>query len=745
MKCGRVPGALLALFLWQGVLAGQEQERECTLVRVGGYTVSKRQDSVHYAHRASGGIDYRCTDGTRILADSAAVWERSGDASLIRRVHFEDADTELDADSALYFANVRELLAWSGVTLTDLRNGAVLMGDTLSYQRESRFRTMDRIRVYGGHPRAVVYPAPRPAAPVPGPDPVEVAPAEDGFGGEEAVPPMDSQVDEPAGDPPVDSLAEQPPAVSAAEDPAGAPPESDEDMGAAEDPVPADSVTPRPYEVDAPRLYIDGRRFFRAGGGVVVTRDSLRAFGDSLDYDQEVGVMLIFGDAHVVDRGFELRGVSVSVTPAAGLNEEILAREEATLMGDQVLMQAPAIRLFLEDGQVSRIVALPSVVPMPGLGGEEPDDTTGLTPGDAARARALAEAARREAERDTAVVPERLPRPSVVAGDFNLTGDSIEVLSPNQLLDVVTAVGAARADAMNPDSPPAEGLPEVAANDWIEGETIVARFASEEPAEDSVAATRDTTPARVRLESVTATRNARSLYRVVVSDTVQTEADSARTEPDVARAEAGAAQVQADTGQVASDPGQAESDTAQAQAEAPPAASGGAAPVTAAPVAEAGAPPAESGDDPGGIDVPSAANDSLRGEEDRPPALHYVRGNQITIHMEGRKVVRMEVQGETVGFHLEPLPPDSLSAAGDSADVASDALDAAADTTDAAADTTDAAADTTTAAADTARTPPDTTRVPAPARREAPRHPGSRSFRHGFHPPLPHRPAEARE
>ena len=58
--------------------------------------------------------------------------------------------------------------------------------------------------------------------------------------------------------------------------------------------------------------------------------------------------MLIFGNAHVVDRGFELKGVSVSVTPAAGLNEEILAREDAELTGDQVLMSAPAIRLFLE-------------------------------------------------------------------------------------------------------------------------------------------------------------------------------------------------------------------------------------------------------------------------------------------------------------------------------------------------------------------------------------------------------------
>ena len=182
-----VAAALFALPCWQGEAAGQEEERDCTLVGVGGYTVSRRADSIHYTHRASGGIDYRCTDGTRILADSAVVWERSGNLFLVERVHFEDPDTELDADSARYFGNVRELHAWAGVTLTDRKSDAVLMGDSLIFQRASRFRAMDRIRVYGGYPRAVVYPARRPAAPVAGPEPVGVPHQED-LGGEGGVP-----------------------------------------------------------------------------------------------------------------------------------------------------------------------------------------------------------------------------------------------------------------------------------------------------------------------------------------------------------------------------------------------------------------------------------------------------------------------------------------------------------------------------------------------------------------------------
>ncbi len=695
--------ALFVILIWQGVSAGQEQEaeqeqeRDCTLVRVGGYTISQRFDSINYTHRASGGIDYRCTDGTRVLADSAVVWEHSGNLVLVERVHFEDADTQLDADSAYYFGNVRELRAWSYVTLTDLKSGAVLTGDTLNYLRESRFRTMDRIHVRGGHPRATVYPPKRPAAAAAeteAPEPTAPAPASPGAD---------------AGDPAADSLdgeQEHAPDSLPGEEPE---PGEDhtgqvaEDIEDGVDDVPADSVTPSPYEVEAPRLYIDGRRFFRAGGGVVVTRDSLQAFGDSLDYDQEVGAMLIFGNAHVVDRGFELTGATVSVTPAAGLNEEILAREDARLTGDQVLMQAPAIRLFLKDGQVDRIVALPSVVPMPGEDQEELVDTAGLTPGDVARVRALAEA-RRKQEGDTAAAPDSLPRPTVTAAEFNLTGDSIEVLSPNQLLDVVTAVGGARAEAMSPESARDEDMPEVAVSDWIEGRTIVARFASEEPAGDSAAADTDSNAGRVRLESLTATREARSLYRLLPSDTVPEESDSLSPEPDTL-------------------PGQSDSLPAESEISPPPADSADPRALPAG--AEAGT-LAEASEDP---DIPPAEPDTLQDEKPRPAALHYVRGNEITIHLEGRTVVRMEVQGQTVGYHFEPLPPDSLPSAGDSATAALDSAGAA----------TDAAPDTTIAAGDTTRTPPDTTRVPAADGRETPRRSGEGGLRGGHRLPPVHR------
>ena len=319
-------------------------------------------------------------------------------------------------------------------------------------------------------------------------------------------------------------------------------------------------------------------------------------------------------------------------------------------------------------------------------------DTAGLTPGDIARARALAERARREAEGDSVIAPDSLPRPSVVAADFNLTGDSIEVLSPNQLLDVVTAIGAARADAMSPDTVPGEDLPDIVANDWMEGESIVARFKSVAPGEDSLAAGRDTTAGRVRLESVTATTNARSLYRVLTTDTAREESDTVTTESDTAMVEPDTAM--SDTVTAESEVALPATDVAGAESGDTGAESGDTGAEAGTPPVEPGpdqgdpdAPPAQAGTDPGETDVSPAAGDTLLGEEVRPPALHYVRGNQITIHMEGRKVVRMEVQGQTVGFHFEPLPPDSLSAAEDSAAAALDTVVTPPDTANAAEDT----------------------------------------------------------
>ena len=424
-----------------------------------------------------------------------------------------------------------------------------------------------------------------------------------------------------------------------------------------------DTVALPPYEIDAERFILEGRRYFRAAENVVVVRDSLMAFGDSLDYDQEVGSMSIIGEARVEGRDYLLTARTISVTPSSGLREELLARHRARLSGQQVDMTAPAIRMFLDNGLVNRLVAIGEIPPLPG----EPQavDTGGLSPGDAARVLALA-AAR---ETDSAAVADSLFLPAVAADQFNLTGDSIDVSSPGQVLQLVTAVGSARAEGEADDSVAARGLPEAARRDWMEGDTIYARFVSPGSADSTAAA--DSTDAVAgpaepepqlaepepqpgepesatsgepggqgsRLETMTAVGSARSLYRLVDSDTLQAATDSA-------------------------------------------------------------------GSDAGGV-VPVA--DTAASEPDSAlaaaPALHWVEGERIIVHLEGRQVVRMDVEGQTTGYHLEPLPP---GAEPDSATVA-DSVVVAPDSAIAQPDSITARTDSLTSTPDTAMVRPDTT------------------------------------
>ena len=618
---GRAGVTAVALLACPGVLAAQQ--RQCRLEAVGGYTHSTRFDSLNYIHRASGGIDYRCSDGTRILADSAVVYELNELVQLFGRVRFEDPDTRLDADTARYFGNVSQLEAWSRVVVTDLQSEAVIAGDSLRYFQASAYRALDRVLVYGGDPHATFHPPPVPVPPPPPPaadssvadsavadsmqaDPTADAEAEEDAGAE-GTEPLDSM--QAAEAEPADTTeAERSDTTEAAET---SPPDSteadsrDEDDPPAEtepaDAAPVDSIQPPPYDIDARRFMLDGRRFFRAAGDVVVERDSLTAVGDSLDFDQDVGTMFIVGSARVEQQGFELTADAVEVKPTTGLSEEILARRNAELVGSEMVMKAPAIRMFLDEGEVNRLVAISALPPIE----QEALDTTGLSAGDAERARALASAAA-VADSAEAQQEDSVPQPSAFADEFHLTADSIDVLSPARALELVTAVGSARAEAAEYDAPGATELPEIASRDWMEGDTILAHFA----VADSGAADPPPGGGRSRLETLTAVGEARSLYRMTASDTTDTEADGR-------------------------------------------------------------------------------------------PALHLVEGKQIRVHMRGREVVKMEVEGQTVGYHLEPSPPDSTDVAADSAAMEADSVTAV-------PDTTVSVPDSTVAVPDSVRVRPDT-------------------------------------
>ena len=202
-----------------------------------------------------------------------------------------------------------------------------------------------------------------------------------------------------------------------------------------------------------------------------------------------------------------------------------------------------------------------------------------MTPGDQAR---LAELVRVAEESDTATAgaQDSVPRPAAYAEDLTLVADSIEVLSPGQVLQVVTAVGTARAVAARADSLD-EDTPEVARTDWMEGDTIVANFVPPGSRPDGETGPR--AAGRSLLETLVSVGNARSLYRVPPDTTLATAED----------------------------------------------------------------------EQPTGL-----------------PPLHWTQGQRITMYLTDGQVVRMFVEGETLGYHFEPRPPvpaDSAAVADSSA------------------------------------------------------------------------------
>jgi hypothetical protein len=84
------------------------------------------------------------------------------------------------------------------------------------------------------------------------------------------------------------------------------------------------------------------------------------------------------------------------------------------------------------------------------------------------------------------VVDDEDMRAVALSADFKLIADSIDALAPAQVLETVTAVGAAfgeslAADSTAPADTTATETPELIRHDWVRGDTIIARFTAAPP------------------------------------------------------------------------------------------------------------------------------------------------------------------------------------------------------------------------------------------------------------------------
>lgn len=196
--------------------------------------------------------------------------------------------------------------------------------------------------------------------------------------------------------------------------------------------------------VDAEQINIIGETTFRGVGNAVMTRDSMRSTGHSIEYRPEAGEMIVAGSAVVEVPAYELRGDSITALLDEGERiREVLARHRAGIDSEEMRVQAPALRLYFEDGGISRMVA---------MGWEPVRDQTGTS------------------------------RPRVDAEEFRLESDSLDVLAPAQQLAEVVAIGDAYGERITPDSlrraiPDAPaGVARLVAGDWVRGDTVRAFF-----------------------------------------------------------------------------------------------------------------------------------------------------------------------------------------------------------------------------------------------------------------------------
>lgn len=186
--------------------------------------------------------------------------------------------------------------------------------------------------------------------------------------------------------------------------------------------------------VDSDRMQLIGQNTFRGWGSVVVKRGKLDTKSSFAEFVQDSNRIKLTGLAVVTSDTVTLKADTIDGVLVNGDEfKDMHARVNARLTSKQVDVQAPALRVSFNGGQVTRMVA---------VGGKK--------------------------------AGEGKPQAHAVAEGFTLTGDSIDAKTPKQELDSIVAVGSALAQR-SVDSLDAK-LPELIKRDWVRGDTVRAAF-----------------------------------------------------------------------------------------------------------------------------------------------------------------------------------------------------------------------------------------------------------------------------
>jgi hypothetical protein len=265
-----------------------------------------------------------------------------------------------------------------------------------------------------------------------------------------------------------------------------------------------------PFEIDADLIHLVGDRLLEARGRVEITRDDLLSYGDSVAFQQDVGLLTLYRNARIISPDEEsgdtldLRADTITMILPMDVMEELNAVGRAHLLTDAVDIRGPTIRLVFTDEVLNRIVAATAALPNPPEGPSEVSE-----------------------EAPSGGSGEEGPR--AVAEEFILTGDSIDVRLPGGELETVFAIGGGRGVSAARDSINSDDTPELIRHDWIEGDTITATFVTNPPSSGGVLdALEDPSEAASerRLDRLVAQGEARSFYRTTSDSGTGTDTTS---------------------------------------------------------------------------------------------------------------------------------------------------------------------------------------------------------------------------
>jgi hypothetical protein len=236
-------------------------------------------------------------------------------------------------------------------------------------------------------------------------------------------------------------------------------------------PAAADTMMRDTTIVVADMLDIVGETRFSARGNVDVTRSNLKAYAASAEFTEDAGDMTLRGNARIVDEEYTVHGDSiVGASDEEGELREVRALGNARIDAEEMDVQAPVITVFLAESQLDRLVAVGT-------------------------------------RNETA--PERSVQARALSPELRLLADSLDIRAPGRQVEQVVAIGHGFAERLTTDTTAAE-RPEMPRNDWVRGDTIIARFTDPPPSAT------DTTQQRVleHLDVRAGTEKARSFYLI---------------------------------------------------------------------------------------------------------------------------------------------------------------------------------------------------------------------------------------